>query len=90
MQICRVKGNVWATRKEESLRGQKFLVVTRVNEGQKEIGPPFVAVDNVGAGVGELVLVTSGSSARKVLEESLPVDAAVVGIIDSMDIDLGG
>ena len=89
MQICRVKGNVWATRKEESLRGQKFLVVTRVDEEQKDIGPPFVAVDNVGAGIGELVLVTSGSGARRVLEDSLPVDAAVVGIVDSMDIDLG-
>lgn len=88
MQICRVKGNVWATRKEESLKGQKFLVVIRVDEYQKEIGPPFVAVDNVGAGIGELVLVTAGSSARKVLEKPLPIDAAVVGIIDSMDIDL--
>jgi ethanolamine utilization protein EutN len=88
MQICRVKGNVWATRKEEKLKGQKFLIVTQVDERQKETGPPFVAVDNVGAGTGELVLVTFGSSARKVLEESLPIDAAVVGIIDSMDIDL--
>jgi len=88
MQICKVKGNVWATRKEESLKGQKFLVVARIDERQQEIGPPFVAVDNVGAGVGELVLVTSGSSARRVLEDNLPVDAAVVGIIDTMD--LGG
>ena len=89
MKICKVKGNVWATRKEAALKGQKFLIVVRIDEGQKEIGPPFVAVDNVGAGIGELVLVTSGSGARRVLEDSLPVDAAVVGIVDSMDIDLG-
>ncbi len=89
MHICRVKGNVWATRKEETLKGQKFLIVTRIDENQNEIGPPFVAVDNIGAGVGELVIVTAGSSARKASDESLPVDAAVVGIIDSMDVDLG-
>ena len=47
MQICRVKGNVWATRKEETLKGQKFLIVTRIDENQSEIGPPFVAVDNI-------------------------------------------
>lgn len=87
MQICRVKGNVWATRKEEALKGQKFLIVSKVDEHQREIGPPFVAVDNIGAGIGELVIVTSGSSARKAADESLPVDAAVVGIIDSMDIE---
>ena len=52
MQICRVKGNVWATRKEEALKGQKFLIVTKVDENQREIGPPFVAVDNIGAGIG--------------------------------------
>ena len=55
MQICRVKGNVWATRKEEALKGQKFLIVTKVDENQREIGPPFVAVDNIGAGIGEPV-----------------------------------
>jgi ethanolamine utilization protein EutN len=89
VKICKVKGNVWATRKEAALKGQKFLIVVRIDEGQKEIGPPFVAVDNIGAGVGELVIVTAGSSARKASDESLPVDAAVVGIIDSMDIDSG-
>ncbi|MFY9217275.1 MAG: EutN/CcmL family microcompartment protein [Tepidanaerobacteraceae bacterium] len=90
MQICRVKGNVWATRKEEALKGQKFLIVTKVDENQREIGPPFVAVDNIGAGIGELVIVTSGSSARKATGESLPIDAAVVGIIDSMDFESSG
>ncbi len=89
MQICRVKGNVWATRKEESLKGQKFLIVVRVDEQQREIGEPFVTIDNIGAGKGELVIVASGSSARKVSDESMPVDAAVVGIIDSMEIDSG-
>jgi len=89
VHICKVKGNVWATRKEESLKGQKFLIVVNVDERQREIGTPYVAIDNIGAGVGELVIVASGSSARKVSDESMPVDAAIVGIIDSMEIDSG-
>jgi len=88
MLLCKVKGNVWATRKEESLQGLKFLIVKQVDENQKEIGNSFIAADNIGAGMGELVIVTSGSSARKAASESVPVDAAVVGIIDSMDVDL--
>lgn len=87
MLICRVKGNIWATRKEESMKGQKFLIVRQIDEEKKEIGSAFVAIDNIGAGIGELVIVTSGSSARKVSDEKIPVDAAVVGIVDSMEVE---
>lgn len=87
MLIARVIGSVWATRKEESLQGYKLLIVKQVDEYQKEVGDPFVAVDTIGAGVGELVIVTTGSSARKIATgEEIPVDAAIVGIIDSMDV----
>lgn len=87
MLIARVIGSVWATRKEESLQGYKLLIVKQVDEHQKEVGEPFVAIDTIGAGVGELVIVTTGSSARKIVTgEEIPVDAAVVGIIDSMDV----
>lgn len=89
MIVARVIGNVWATRKEESLRGYKLLVVRQVDERAQMVGEPMVAVDLIGAGVGELVLVTTGSSARKIQSgEESPIDAAVVGIVDSMDVEL--
>jgi len=86
--IAKVIGNVWATRKEESLRGYKLLIVRQINEKKQEVGDPFVAIDTIGAGVGELVIVTTGSSARKIEgKEEIPVDAAIVGIVDSMDVE---
>ncbi len=85
MLICKVVGNVWATRKEESMKGQKFLIVKQVDEEQQEAGNSFIATDNIGAGIGELVIVTGGSSARKINNEALPIDAAIIGIIDSME-----
>jgi ethanolamine utilization protein EutN len=86
MRLCRVIGNVWATRKEETMKGQKLLIVKQVDEQKQEKGTSFIAVDNIGAGIGELVLVTTGSSARKVLNKEIPVDAAVIGIVDSLEV----
>jgi len=83
--ICKVIGHVWATKKEESLSGLKLMVV---REDGKKSGDSFVAADIVGAGIGEKVLVVSGSTARKALgKDELPVDAAIVGIIDSLEIE---
>ena len=83
MIIGKVVGSVVATRKNECLTGSKFLIV----DSAKEIGfngtGRIVAVDNVGAGVGEIVLVTMGSAARGCLEHpNTPVDAVIVGIVD--------
>ena len=84
MIICKVLGNVWATKKDEKLEGHKLLVV-RSGPGDK--GEIFVAVDTIGAGIGDDVLVTRGSVARNSLRESdSPVDAVVVGIIDSLEV----
>jgi ethanolamine utilization protein EutN len=86
MIICNVIGNVWATRKEETLRGLKLMVVRRVDITTDEEKESFVAVDCVGAGVGEPVLVVTGSSARKAIKNpDSPVDAAIVGIIDGSE-----
>lgn len=83
MQIGIVIGNVWATRKEEVLNGLKFMVVQRVDMADGSTHESFVAVDCVGAGIGERVLVVTGSSARKALDNpQTPVDAAIVGILD--------
>ena len=86
MIICKVTGHVWATRKEETLRGFKLMVVQEIGNGKKS-GNVFVAADSIGAGVGENVLVVSGSTARKAFgSDDLPVDCAIVGIIDSLEV----
>ncbi|UZP66781.1 EutN/CcmL family microcompartment protein [Desulfovibrio mangrovi] len=83
MMIGRVIGNVWATRKEDSLNGLKLMIVQRMDSVSGESLENFVAVDCVGSGIGDKVLVTTGSSARKALRNpESPVDASIVGIID--------
>lgn len=85
MIICKVVGNVWATRKEETLSGEKLMIVQRLDIEEKGSEKVFVAVDCVGAGIGEQVLVTTGSSARMALRNhDAPVDASIVGIIDEI------
>lgn len=81
MLVGRVVGSVVATRKNENLVGNKFLIVQPLESmaDQKRI----VAIDNVGAGIGEIVLVTQGSAARFGCGvPDAPVDAAIVGIVD--------
>ncbi len=81
MLIGKIVGSVVATRKNERLIGSKFMVVeTIADTGDSK---KVVAVDNVGAGIGEYVLVATGSAARIGCgQESAPIDAAIVGIID--------
>lgn len=81
MIIGTVTGSIIATRKNEKLVGQKLLIV-RPFENMEEKNE-FVAIDNVGAGIGETVLVAKGSAARVGCGlENAPVDAAIVGIVD--------
>lgn len=85
MMIGKVIGNVWATRKSDALSGLKLMVVQR-EDAAEGCDDSFVAVDCVSAGIGERVLVATGSSARKALEnQEAPVDAAIVGIIDGSE-----
>lgn len=88
MQLARVTGAVVSTQKAASLTGKKLLLVRRVSaDGQLPDTPQegdLVAVDSVGAGVGELVLLSSGSSARHVFSPpNEAIDLAVVGIVDT-------
>ena len=77
-----VIGNVVSTKKQVSLTGSKFLEV-RIIENNTETDKYIVAVDSVGAGIGEEVLITTGSSARLALRNQFePVDAVIVGIVD--------
>lgn len=88
MELGTVIGNVWATRKEDGLQGLKFLIVQPEQPDSTSAGVPFVAVDKIGAGFGDQVLVTRGSSAANVsTERKLPIDALIIGIIDSIDVE---
>jgi ethanolamine utilization protein EutN len=87
MQIGKVIGNVWATKKNNDLEGCKFMVVEPVALGSHERQYPFVAVDTIGAGIGETVLVVSGSSARISFRNgNAPIDHVIVGIVDKVDL----
>ncbi len=87
MQIGRVAGTVVATAKEPLLEGRKFLVVRMLDLNAKETGSYVVAIDAVNAGVGDVVLVASGSSARlTAATKDRPADAVVMAIVDSWDI----
>jgi microcompartment protein CcmK/EutM len=89
MHIGIVKGTVVRTSKAEKLLGLKLLLVKPVSiEDQKEKGDVIVAVDAIGAGEGEVVLLVSGSSSRQTtLTENKPVDLSIVAIIDHIDLN---
>jgi len=88
MQIAKVRGTVVSTQKEPSLRGAKLLLLQFVDEEGRLLPKYEVAADQVGAGLDEWVLVSRGSAARQVAgSETRPLDALVVGIIDTVSID---
>jgi len=87
MQLGRVVGTLVATRKDERLSGLKFLVVKDLGLELEEPGSGVVAADAVGAGLGEVVLYATGSSARQTAAtDGRPVDAAIMAIVDSFDV----
>lgn len=87
MILAKVVGTVVSTRKEASMDGLKFLLLDRVNTQGKETGSFVVAADAVGAGVGEMVLFASGSSARQtVATDKRPCDAVIMAIVDSWEV----
>lgn len=88
MFLAKIIGNVVATQKEPTLEGCKLLVVSPLALGPDEkTKSSLVAVDTIGAGIGETVLVSSGSSARNALKANVVADAAVVGIVDTVQIE---
>ena len=87
MQIAKILGTVVATRKHDDLVGGKIQVVQPMTaDGETPKGDPYVALDAVGAGAGEIVLVVKGSSARTAFDEEKPVDATIIGIVDQIDV----
>ncbi len=94
MFLAKVTGTVVATQKVAAMTGHKLLTVEplRVDPKSREqlagTGRTFVVVDTVGAGQGEMVLIVQGSSARLTPEtEKMPVDAAIIGIVDSVNVE---
>ena len=82
MRMGRVVGNIVSTRKNSNIVGSSILEVRLVENG-KETDKYMIALDSMGAGIGEYVLITTGSSARLALPNpSAPVDAVIVGIVD--------
>ena len=87
MILGKVIGTIWATRKDEEMVGMKLQIVKHVGLDYKLKDSFVVAVDTVLAGVGDVVLVTSGSSARQTaVTKNKPVDAVIVAVVDKLDI----
>jgi carbon dioxide concentrating mechanism protein CcmL len=85
--LGKVIGTVWSTKKDEKLVGAKFLIVKKLDLKLGEKNDFVVAVDSVGAGEGEVVLVATGSSSRQTdFTQDKPVDAVIMAIVDKLDI----
>jgi microcompartment protein CcmK/EutM len=88
MRIALVIGSTVSTIKDESIRGRKLLIVRDADTEGKPKGEPYIAVDTVSAGAGDLVMVTAGSSARYTPQTTdVPVDSVIVGVIDSLELN---
>ena len=88
MLIAKVIGTTISTIKDEKLQGRKLLIVQQTDEFGKPGGKPFVAIDTVNAGTGDLVLTASGSSARQTtITKETPVDAVIMAVIDSLEVE---
>ncbi|MHB8807937.1 MAG: EutN/CcmL family microcompartment protein [Anaerolineaceae bacterium] len=88
MLIARVIGTTVSTIKDPSLIGQKLLLCRQTDETGEATGKPYVAIDSVDAGVGDLVLTAHGSSARQTeITKNRPVDAVIMAVIDTLEVE---
>ena len=88
MLIAKVIGTTVSTIKDEKLLGRKLLILRQTDETGAASGKPYVAVDTVDAGIGDLVLTAAGSSARQTdITKDTPVDAVIMSIIDSLEVE---
>lgn len=87
MNIGKIVGTVVATRKDDTLLGCKLMITQPLTMDYKEIGEPLIAVDTVGAGIGEVVIYTKGTAARNAARKrESSIDMAIVGIVDNIDL----
>jgi microcompartment protein CcmK/EutM len=88
MLIAKVIGTTVSTIKDEKIMGRKLLIVRQTDEKGEPFGKPYVAVDTVNAGVGDLVLTAAGSSARQTdITKNRPIDSVIMAMIDSLEVD---
>ncbi|HAF49299.1 MAG TPA: EutN/CcmL family microcompartment protein [Brevefilum sp.] len=88
MLIAKVIGTTVSTIKDEKIHGRKLLICRQTDEKGEFIGKPYVAVDTVDAGIGDLVLTAHGSSARQTnITDNRPVDAVIMAMIDTLEVD---
>ena len=90
MFIGRVVGTVWATKKVDNVKGLRFLMIHPVNIDKAPNTNVIVAADVLGAGIGELVICSYGHAARRALTDQpneLSIEAAVIGIVDQIEVD---
>ncbi len=89
MFLGKVIGNIWATKKYEALSNFKLMLVQPINSEIKNDGEPLIAVDTVGAGPGEIIFYITASEAVIPLPVDMaPVDASIVGIVDSINLEV--
>ena len=89
MLLAKVIGNVWSTKKQEKILALRLLLVQPLGEDLEPVGNALVAADEIGAGFGEMVIVSQGSPAMQAFSkaELIPVDAVVIGIVDNLETD---
>ncbi len=88
MLIAKVVGTTVSTVKDEKLHGRKLLILRQTDEFGNLTGKPYVAIDTLDAGVGDLVLTAAGSSARQTtITKDTPVDAVIMAIVDSLTVE---
>lgn len=89
MILGKVIGSIWATQKEEGMDHLKLLIIEPITWKGDTHGQPIIAADRIGAGQGERVIVSRGSPARTIFKKNAPIDAVVVGIVDSLEVGQG-
>jgi ethanolamine utilization protein EutN len=88
MYLGQVIGTIWATRKYDAVTGYKMQFVQPINSLLEKVGEPLIALDTVGAGAGEIIFYVTASEAVIPLDVDMaPVDATIVGIVDSLNVD---
>ena len=89
MHLGRVIGTIWATRKYDAVKGYKMQLVQPLNGSLEKLGDPIIALDTVGAGPGEIIYYVTASEAVIPLDVDMaPVDASIVGIVDSINVEI--
>ena len=89
MILGKIVGDVWSTKKNEKIHALRLLFVQPLGKAMAPVGDLLIAADEIGAGIGEIVIVTQGAPAMQAFDKEslIPVDAVVVGIVDSLEME---